>query len=257
MDSLVKDSRSKGSLRDDVADLLARVTRPGRYVGGEFNVRRKPGGSPLIVLSYPDVYEVGISNPGLQILYTQLADATPARVERAYCPWPDLAALMRARGVPLWTLESFSPVREADLWGFTLQHELTYTNVLEMLDLAGVPLRARDRRADDPIVLGGGPGTANPRPVAPFCDAFFVGEAEGRLDEIVAALGAGRAWLRCPASGCPGCRATSRAAEATSRAAWVTDAVWRAATVRRPAAAMAGDPSSSGRCSWASPRRRR
>jgi radical SAM family uncharacterized protein len=188
---LVKDSRSKGSLRDDVADLLARVTRPGRYVGGEFNVRRKPGGSPLIVLSYPDVYEVGISNPGLQILYTQLADATPARVERAYCPWPDLAALMRARGVPLWTLESFSPVREADLWGFTLQHELTYTNVLEMLDLAGVPLRARDRRADDPIVLGGGPGTANPRPVAPFCDAFFVGEAEGRLDEIVAARGAG------------------------------------------------------------------
>ncbi len=181
-------SQDGGRVPDELTDLLARVTRPARYVGGEFNVRRKSGASPRIVLSYPDVYEIGISNPGLQILYSWLHERTPAAVERAYCPWPDLAALMRERRVPLWTLESFAPVRECELWGFTLQHELTYTNVLEMLDLAGVPLCAAARGEGDPIVMGGGPGTANPLPVAPFFDAFFVGEAEGRLGEMVEAL---------------------------------------------------------------------
>ena len=189
MNDFGKDSTSKGSLPDELTDLLARVSRPGRYVGGEFNVRHKPGGSPFVVLSYPDVYEVGISNPALQIIYAQLADATPARVERAYCPWPDMAELMRVRGIPLWTLESFAPVRQADLWGFTLPHELTSTNVLEMLDLAGVPLHAAERGEGDPLVLGGGPAVANPLPLARFFDAFFVGEVEGRLAEIVEALG--------------------------------------------------------------------
>ena len=93
------------------------------------------------MLSYPDVYEIGISNPGLQILYSVLNDETPAVAERAYCPWPDMAGLMRAAGERLWTLESMEPVAGCDLWGFTLPHELTYTNVLEMLDLADVPLR--------------------------------------------------------------------------------------------------------------------
>ena len=143
-------SQDGGRVPDELTDLLARVTRPARYVGGEFNVRRKRDASPRVVLSYPDAYEVGISNPGLQILYSWLYERTPAAVERAYCPWPDLAALMRERRVPLWTLESFAPVRECDLWGFTLQHELTYTNVLEMLDLAGVPLLAAGRGPDDP-----------------------------------------------------------------------------------------------------------
>jgi radical SAM family uncharacterized protein len=185
---LPKDSHGEDRLRHDLIDLLARVARPGRYVGGEFHVRRKPGASPRIVLSYPDVYEIGIANTGLQILYAVLNDATPAAAERAYCPWPDMATLMRARGVPLWSLESGEPVRDAALWGFTLQHELTYTNILEMLDLAGVPLHAVQRGEGDPIVLGGGPGSANPLPLAPFFDAFFVGEAEGRLAAIAAAL---------------------------------------------------------------------
>jgi radical SAM superfamily enzyme YgiQ (UPF0313 family) len=136
------------------------------------------------------VYEIGISNPGLQILYTYLNDATPAAAERAYCPWPDMAELMRGGGVPLWTLESFAPVAACDLWGITLPHELTYTNVLELLDLAGVPLHAAQRGEGDPIVLGGGPGSANPWPLSSFLDGVFVGEAEGRLDAIVAALGA-------------------------------------------------------------------
>ena len=188
MRSLPKESPGENRLQHDLTDLLARVARPGRYVGGEFHARRKPGATPRIVLSYPDVYEIGIANSGLQILYAGLNDATPAAAERAYCPWPDMATLMRARGVPLWSLESGAPVHEAALWGFTLQHELTYTNILEMLDLAGVPLHVAERGEADPIVLGGGPGTANPLPLAPFFDAFFVGEAEGRLAEIVAAL---------------------------------------------------------------------
>jgi radical SAM family uncharacterized protein len=167
---------------------LARVTRPGRYTGGEFNVRTKPGARPRVVLSYPDVYEIGISNQGLQILYTLVNDATPALAERAYCPWPDMADLMRGAGVPLWTLESLTPVAASDLWGFTLPHELTYTNVLEMLDLAGVPLYAAERGDGHPIVLGGGPGVADPWPLAPFFDAFFMGEVEHRLADVVAAL---------------------------------------------------------------------
>ncbi len=182
------DSCREGFPRDELARLLARVTRPGRYVGGEFNMRHKPGATPRIVLSYPDVYEIGISNPGLQILYSHLNDATPAAAERAYCPWPDMAELMRAGGVPLWALESLAPVAGCDLWGFTLPHELTYTNILEMLDLAGVPLRAAERGEEHPIVLGGGPAVANPWPLAPFFDAFYVGEVEHRLDAIVAAL---------------------------------------------------------------------
>lgn len=176
--------------RDELEDLLARVTRPGRYVGGEFNLRRKPGGRPRVVLSYPDVYEVGIANHAVQILYAALADDTPASVERAYCPWPDMADLMRERGVPLWSLESQEPVAVCDLWGITLPHELTFTNVLEMLDLAGVTAHATGRGEHEPIVLGGGPSVANPWPLAQFFDAFFVGEVEGRVAELVEALGA-------------------------------------------------------------------
>ncbi len=119
----------------------------------------KPGAGPRIVLSYPDVYEIGISNPALQILYTHLNDATAAAAERAYCPWPDMASEMRSSGVPLWTLETLSPVAECDLWGFTLPHELAFTNVLEMLDLAGVPLHAGERderRSDRPWRRAGG-----------------------------------------------------------------------------------------------------
>jgi radical SAM superfamily enzyme YgiQ (UPF0313 family) len=158
-------------------------------VGGEFNTRVKAGAHPRIVLSYPDVYEIGVSNPALQILYSQINDGTPGFAERAYCPWPDMAGVMRAAGVPLWTLETFAPVSECDLWGFTLPHELCYTNVLEMLDLAGVPLHAAERDGEDPIVLGGGPAVANPWPLAPFFDAFFVGEVEDHLGAVVAAMG--------------------------------------------------------------------
>ena len=100
--------------RDELEDLLARVTRPGRYVGGEFNLRRKPGARPRVVLSYPDVYEIGMANQALQILYAALNDDTAAVAERAYCPWPDMADLMRERGVPLWSARvARSPSRAA------------------------------------------------------------------------------------------------------------------------------------------------
>jgi len=202
---LPKDSHGEHQLRHDLTDLLSRVVRPGRYVGGEFHVRHKPDATSRVVLSYPDVYEIGIANTGLQILYAGINDETPAAAERAYCPWPDMAGLMRARAVPLWSLESGAAVRDATLWGFTLQHELTYTNILEMLDLAGVPMHAAERGEGDPIVLGGGPGTANPLPLAPFFDAFFVGEAEGRLAALMSALEApGRAGRLAALGAVPG-----------------------------------------------------
>ena len=187
--------------RDELEDLLARVTRPGRYVGGEFNLRHKPGVRPRIVLSYPDVYEIGSANQAVQILYAAINDGTAACAERAYCPWPDMAGLMRERGVPLWTLESQEPVAACDLWGITLPHELTFTNVLEMLDLAGVSLRASERGEDAPLVLGGGPAVADPWPLAGFFDAFFAGEVEGRVAELVEALGAATRAARLAALG--------------------------------------------------------
>jgi radical SAM superfamily enzyme YgiQ (UPF0313 family) len=144
-----------------------------------------------MVLSYPDVYEIGVSNPALQILYTYLNDQTSLAVERTYCPWPDMGDLMRSAGVRLWTLESGREVRRAAVWGFTLPHELAFTNVLEMLDLGGVPLGRGERGEEDPIILGGGPATANPVPLATFFDAFFIGEAEAHLDAIAAAVDAG------------------------------------------------------------------
>ena len=190
MDDSAKALPHEDALPEALTDLLSRVSRPGRYVGGEFNARQKVDGHPRVVLSYPDVYEIGISNPALQILHTRLNDDSSAVCERAFCPWPDMAAAMRTAGKRLWTLESYADVGDCDLWGFTLPHELTYTNILEMLDLAAVPLHAADRGDGDPIVLGGGPGTANPLPLASFFDAFFVGEVEDRLSEIVAAFAA-------------------------------------------------------------------
>jgi radical SAM superfamily enzyme YgiQ (UPF0313 family) len=142
------------------------------------------------VLSYPDAYEVGISNPGLQILYELVNDRTPAAAERAYCPLPDMAGLMRDRGVRLWSLESSEPVADCDLWGFTLPHELAATNVLEMLDLAGVPLHAAERGEGDPIVVGGGARGRQPVAAGAFFDAFFIGEVEAQMTAIVEALGA-------------------------------------------------------------------
>jgi radical SAM family uncharacterized protein len=173
------------SLERAIEAILPGVQKPSRYIGGEPNQVVKPTATTRVVWSYPDAYEIGISNQALQILYTMVNERTAAAAERTYCPWPDMADAMRAQKVPLFTLETWRPVREAQLWGITLQHELTYTNVLEMLDLAGMPLHAAERTEDDPIVMGGGPCASNPEPVAPFFDGFLIGEAEEHVERIV------------------------------------------------------------------------
>ena len=168
-------------LEDRIEAVLETVQKPSRYIGGEANQVRKPQATALVALCYPDAYEVGISNQALQILYQQTNRREGVAAERVYCPWPDMADAMRREGLPLFTLESWRPVREADLLGITLQAELTYSNVLEVLDLAGIPLRAADRGEGDPIVVAGGPSASNPAPLAPFFDAVLHGRVRARV----------------------------------------------------------------------------
>ncbi len=177
-------------LEAKIESVLAEVQRPSRYIGGEVNEVRKPDATVRVALCYPDAYEIGISNQALQILYALINDRSEASAERVYTPFPDMADAMRRDEIPLFTLETWRPVRECDLLGLTLQAELTYSNVLETLDLAGIPLRAVDRVEGDPIVLAGGPSASNPEPLAPFVDAFFMGEAEEGLLAIVDVLSA-------------------------------------------------------------------
>lgn len=175
------------SLEQTIESILPGVQKPSRYIGGESNqVLKDPEtATARVAWSYPDAYEIGISNQALQVLYAMVNERTGAWAERTFCPWPDMADAMRREGVPLFSLESWRPVRDADLWGLTLQHELCYTNVLEMLDLAGVPLHAADRTQGDPIVMGGGPCASNPEPLAPFFDCYLIGEAEDLVLQIV------------------------------------------------------------------------
>src|ERR1700747_3360131 len=177
------------SLMDQrIESLLETVQKPSRYIGGEANQVRKPQATSLVALCYPDAYEIGISNQALQILYTQVNRRGSFAAERVYCPWPDMAAAMRADGIPLFTLETWRPVREADVLGITLQAELTYSNVLEVLDLAGIPIRAAERGPSDPIVIAGGPSASTPAPMAPFFDAFFMGESEEAFEAVLDAI---------------------------------------------------------------------
>jgi radical SAM superfamily enzyme YgiQ (UPF0313 family) len=172
-------------LEQRIENVLETVQKPSRYIGGEANQVRKRDATRLVALCYPDAYEVGISNQALQILYGQVNRRDRVAAERVYCPWPDMADAMRRDGVPLFTLESWRPVREADLLGITLQAELTYSNVLEVLDLAGIPLRADERGESDPIVVAGGPSASNPEPLAPFFDAVFMGESEEAFERVL------------------------------------------------------------------------
>lgn len=169
-----------------VEPLLARIERPARYIDSEFGVRRDPDAPYRAALLYPDTYELGMANQALAILYDLLNSAEGVAAERVYVPWKDMSAAMRAAGVPLFTLESVAPVRECDLLGITLPYELTYTNICEALDLAGLPLYATARGEDDPLVIAGGPCAFNPEPVADFFDAILIGEGEEAALDIVA-----------------------------------------------------------------------
>jgi len=168
-------------------EVLPLVAKPQRYVGHEPGAVHKDWDAARVrfLFCYPDVYEVGMSHTGTQILYHVVNRRPEWLMERAYAPWPDMEARMRERQLPLFSLESHRPARDFDLIGFTLQSELTYTNLLTMLDLAGMPLQQANRRADDPLVIAGGPGAANPEPLAAFVDAFVIGDGEEALPEIL------------------------------------------------------------------------
>lgn len=175
------------AIREMVERLLPDVEQPSRYVGCEWNAINPEATVQQYraVLAYPDVYDVGMANQAIQILYATLNAIEGVACERVFVPWKDMADRLRSSEVPLCALESFDPVRDLDLVGITLPHELTYTNVLELLDLAGIPLRADDRTDAHPLVIGGGPCAYNPEPIAPFFDAVLVGDGEVAAAEIV------------------------------------------------------------------------
>ncbi len=175
------------SLYDQVVGhILPRVRLPAQYVGGELNMVRQDHRSVRgrLCLAFPDTYTIGMSHHGLQVLYTQMNDDPDWACERAFTPWLDMEQALRRRGLPLYSLETFTPLAEFDVLGFSLQYELTYTNVLTMLDLGGIPLRAEQRGVEHPLVIAGGPGAQNPEPLAPFVDVFVTGDGEPSLPVI-------------------------------------------------------------------------
>lgn len=178
---------------DAFRSLLTRVKRPGRYAGGEWGSLPVKEDAPRrtharICLAFPDVYEVGMSYLGYQILYSLIKTLDGADVERAYCPWIDMEQEMRAAGHPLCSLESGRPLSAFDAVGITLQYELCATNILTMLDLGGIPLKSRDRGDADPLVIGGGSGALAPAPLEAFFDAFCLGDGEVILPPLMEAL---------------------------------------------------------------------
>jgi radical SAM family uncharacterized protein len=175
------------TLRNAVHRLLPRVATPAQYVGGELNAvvkdHRQVRGK--LCLAFPDAYTLGMSHHGLQVLYTLMNNDPQWACERAFTPWVDFETLLREHGLPLYSLETFTPLRDFDILGFSLQYEVCYTNVLTMLDLGGIPLHASDRTLDHPLVIAGGPGAQNPELLAPFVDLFVIGDGEESLPWIM------------------------------------------------------------------------
>jgi len=201
--------RSSGDLWERIEPLLLRVERPSRYLGCEWNAPGIAQGCTSVVLAYPDVYEIGISNLGLAILQEVVNDIEGASCERVYSPWIDMEREMRAEGIPLFSLETHRAVSTYDIFGISIPHELTYTNIINLLDLAGIPVHASDRE-EGPLVIGGGCGTANPEPLASFFDLFVLGEGEESLGSLVELVSRGKSqgWSRqkllCEAGRLPG-----------------------------------------------------
>ncbi len=161
-------------------EILMKIEKPARYIGHEINsvVKEKNAVDVRFCMCFPDVYEIGMSHLGIQILYDMFNSFEDTWCERVYSPWPDLDAIMREEKIPLFALESQEPVRDMDFLGITLQYEMCYTNILQILDLAGIPFYNEERTWEDPIVIGGGPCVYNPEPIAPFFDLFYIGEGE-------------------------------------------------------------------------------
>ena len=168
-------------------DILMSVEKPERYIGHEVNscIKDPEDIRVRFVMCFPDVYEIGMSHLGIQILYDMFNSFPDVWCERVYSPWVDLDRIMREKNIPLFSLESQRPVREADFLGITIQYEMCYTNILQILDLSHIPLMAVERTWDDPIVIGGGPCSYNPEPIADFFDIFYIGEGETRYRELL------------------------------------------------------------------------
>jgi radical SAM family uncharacterized protein len=169
-----------------LADVLPRVRQPAQYVGGELNMVRKDHRTVRgrLCLAFPDTYALGMSHHGLQVLYTLMNRHDDWACERVFTPWDDMERLLRQHQLPLYSLETFTPLREFDVVGFSLQYEIGASNVLTMLDLGGIPLHALDRSLGDPLVIAGGPCAQNPEPMADFIDLFVTGDGEPSLPRI-------------------------------------------------------------------------
>ncbi|MGN0132931.1 MAG: TIGR03960 family B12-binding radical SAM protein [Lachnospiraceae bacterium] len=161
-------------------EILLKIDKPARYIGGEVNsiMKDRERVDIRFAMCFPDVYEIGMSHLGIQILYDMLNQFEDTWCERVYSPWMDLDEIMRKEHIPLFALESQDPVKNFDFLGITIQYEMCYTNILQVLDLSGIPIFAKDRTWEDPIVIGGGPCSYNPEPLAPFFDLFYIGEGE-------------------------------------------------------------------------------
>ena len=168
-------------------EILLNIEKPARYIGGEINsvMKDKEKVDIRFAMCFPDVYEIGMSHLGIQILYDMFNRRKDTWCERVYSPWLDLDKVLRDRNIPLFALESQDPVRDFDFLGITIQFEMCYTNILQILDLSQIPLHAADRTEEDPIVIGGGPCTYNPEPLAEFFDIFYIGEGETVYDELL------------------------------------------------------------------------
>ena len=168
-------------------ELLHQVNRPARYTGGEWNsIIKDWDKTPVkIALAYPDTYEIGMSNMAIPILYDILNRQPDVLAERVYAPWIDMEAQMRQRNIPLFSLETRRVLKDFDIIGFSLGYELTYTNVLNMLDLAGIPVLAAERDGSHPLIIAGGSSCLNPEPMSDFIDVFIIGEGEEAVLEFL------------------------------------------------------------------------
>ena len=218
----------------DFEPLLARVQKPGRYTGGEPGCVVKDPNSVALryAFCFPDTYEIGMSHLGMKILYGLANARADCWCERVFAPWVDMEALMRAENVLLWALESGDFIQDFDVLGFTLQYEMSYSNVLNMLDLAGLPVRSQDRPGLAPLVIAGGPCACNPAPLAPFIDLFILGDGEevsGELLDLLAECkrnGCGKEEFLRAAAGIPGIYVPSLHNSAKKRIVWDLDACW-------------------------------
>ena len=161
-------------------EILLTIDKPARYIGNELNmVKKNPKDVDIrFAMCFPDVYEIGMSHLGIQILYDMFNKRDDVYCERVYSPWPDLHKIMKEKNIPLFALESQEPIKDFDFLGITIQYEMCYTNILQILDLSQIAMLSSERKEDDPIVIGGGPCSYNPEPIADFFDLFYIGEGE-------------------------------------------------------------------------------